>query len=125
MKRIVICCIIAAVIIASGIFSLIYTSLVTEDIARNIKQLREDFLNNDMESARAAAQKAGDKWSGFREMHFLTVDNDHALEITMTVKRIMSLLEREDDEVLTECEVMIELIEVYGREQVPDFMNIL
>lgn len=125
MKRIVICCIIAAVIFASGIFSLVYTSAVTEEIAQSVKQVRKEFLNSNMEAARAAAQRAGDKWGDFREMHFLTVDNDHALEITMTAKRIISLLEREDDEVLTECEVMIELIEVYGREQVPDFMNIL
>ena len=43
----------------------------------------------------------------------------------MTAKRIQSLLEKEDDEALVECEVMLELIEVYGREQMPGIMNIL
>ena len=125
MKRIITCCIIAAVIFVSGIFSLIYTSSVTEDIAQSLEQLRENFLKDDMEAARAAAQRAGDKWKRFREKHSLTVDNDHALEITMTAKRIQSLLEKEDDEALVECEVMLELIEVYGREQMPGIMNIL
>ena len=125
MKRIVICCIIAGVIFASGISALIYTSSITEDIAQSLEQLREEFLKGDMEAARAAAQRAGDKWKDFREMHFLTVDNDHSLEITMTAKRIQSLLEKEDGEALVECEVMLELIEVYGREQMPGIMNIL
>ncbi|HBH94105.1 MAG TPA: hypothetical protein DDX91_00010 [Ruminococcaceae bacterium] len=125
MKRIVICCIITVLIFASGVFTLIYTSSVTGNIARELRQLREDFLSGDTEAAKAAAQRAGDKWESFREMHFLTVDNGHALEITMTVKRIQSLLEKEDEEALTECEVTIELIEMYGDEQLPDFMNIL
>ncbi len=125
MKRILVCCIIAVLIFALGIFSLIYTSKVTEEIAQSVELVREEFINNDTEAARAAAERAGEKWRGFRKLHFLTVDNDHALEITMAAKRIQSFLDREDDEVLTECEVMIELIRVYGREQVPNIMHIL
>lgn len=125
MKRIIICCIIAALIFALGIFSLVYTSKVTEEIAQSVEQVREEFINNDAEAARAAAERAYEKWRGFRELHFLTVDNDHALEITMAAKRIQNFLDREDDEVLTECEVMIELIRVYGKEQVPNIMHIL
>lgn len=125
MKRIIVCCIIAALIFALGIFSLVYTSKVTEEIAQSVEQVREEFINNDIEAAGAAAERASEKWRGFRELHFLTVDNGHALEITMAAKRIQSFLDREDDEVLTECEVMIELIRVYGKEQVPDIMHIL
>ncbi len=125
MKRIIVCCIIAALIFASGIFSLIYTSNVTEEIAQSVEQVRDEFINNDIEAAGAAAERASEKWMGFRKLHFLTVDNDHALEITMAAKRIQSFLDREDDEVLTECEVMIELIRAYGKEQTPDIMHIL
>ena len=125
MKRIVLCIIIIAVIICFGTFSLLYTSSVTGAITDDLKQLQTDFGNNDLEAARACAQRINDRWESFCRLHFLTADNEHSLEITMTAKRIESLLEREDEEVLTECGVMLGLVRVYEREQMPSIMNIL
>ena len=125
MKRIVLSVVIIVIIIAFGVFSLIYTSAVTGAISDDLEQVRSGFLSGDLEAARAAAERVNERWENFCEIHFLTADNEHSLEITMTAKRIESLLEREDEEALTECEVMKELVRVYEREQMPGFMNIL
>ncbi len=125
MKRIVFCVVIIAVIIAFGTFSLIYTSSVTGTISHDLEQLQTDFQNGDYEAARACAERVNNRWEKFCKIHFLTADNEHSLEITMTAKRIESLLDREDEEALTECGVMMELIKVYEREQMPSIMNIL
>lgn len=125
MKRIVISIVIIGLIIALGVFSLIYTSNLTREISDNLEQVRKEFLSGDIEAARAAAERANSHWKSFCDIHFLTSDSEHTLEITMTAKRIESLLEREDEEALTECEVMKELVRVYGDEQVPNIMNIL
>lgn len=125
MKRIVLCIVIIAVIIAFGTFSLIYTSSVTGTISHELEQLRTDFQNGDYEAARACAERVNNRWESFCRIHFLTADNEHSLEITMTAKRIESLLDREDEEALTECGVMLELVKVYEREQMPSIMNIL
>ncbi|MBD5082316.1 MAG: DUF4363 family protein [Ruminococcaceae bacterium] len=125
MKRIVLCIIIIAVIICFGTFSLIYTSSVTGSITRDLEQLQTDFRDGDFEAARACAERINNRWESFCRLHFLTADNEHSLEVTMTAKRIESLLEREDEEALTECGVMLELVKVYEREQMPSIMNIL
>lgn len=125
MKRIVFCGIIALVIFAAGISALAYTSSVADNIIKGIEQVEWDYASGDIESAKKAAEKVSREWEDFRSVHFLTIDNDHALEITMTLKRICSLLEREDEEALTECEVMLGLIELYVGEQRPNILNIL
>lgn len=125
MKRIVFCIVIAAVIIVLGISTLAYTSKVTDKIYQDLEQIQTEFTSGDTEAAKATAARMIKHWQSFREMHFLTLDNDHYLEITVTAKRLESLLEKEDEEALIECEVMKELVKVYGRKQVPDIMNLL
>lgn len=117
MKRIVICCILTAVIFAGGTAGMFYTSRVGDEIAENLRQVRESFLAGDTEAARTAADKASERWNKFRDLHILISDNGHALEITMSAERIKRLLETEDEEVTVECGVMEELIRVYCREQ--------
>lgn len=117
MKRIIICCILAAVILAVGITSLVYTVKTGDYIMENLRQVSECFEKEDMEGAKAAAKKVSDCWRGFRRLHILITDNDHALEITMAAERIERLLEQEDDEVMIECRVMEILVEDYCGEQ--------
>lgn len=117
MKRIVICCILTAVIFAGGITGMLYTSRVGDEIAESVREVKESFLAGDIEAARAAAEKASERWRKFRDFHILIADNGHALEITMSAERIERLLEAEDEEVTVECGVMEELITSYCREQ--------
>ncbi|MCM1299049.1 MAG: DUF4363 family protein [Firmicutes bacterium] len=125
MKRIMTCCILAALIFAAGIAALFYTDKAADEIAESIRLIEDCCLKEDMEGARAAASKMAEEWESFRRLRLLTADSDHALEITMSAARITDMLQRENDEVLTECAVMAELIRVYKEEQLPNIMNVL
>lgn len=117
MKRIVICCILAAVIFAGGILGLIQTLRMGDSITDGLRRVTEAYDNGDMKEAKAAADDVSEKWENFRRLHILITDNDHALEITMAAERIKKLLELDDDEVKVECGIMEELISDYCREQ--------
>lgn len=117
MKRIVICCVLTALIFAGGIWGVIYTSKVGDDIRESIRQVKDCYSSGDKEGAMAAAKEASDIWRGFRELHILILDNDHALEITMAAQRLERLVESDSDEVTVECGLMDELVRSYCREQ--------
>ena len=124
MKRIVICCILTVLIFAGGIISLFYTSKVGDDIRESLRQVKECYLSGDKEGARTAAKEASEIWRGFRELHILILDNDHALEITMSAQRLERLIESESDEVTVECGLMDELVSAYCREQEISWGNV-
>ncbi|MCM1055119.1 MAG: DUF4363 family protein [Bacteroides sp.] len=117
MKRIIVCCVLTALIFAGGITGVIYTARVGDSITACLKQARESYLSGDKERAVGAAAEASDIWSRFRELHILIMDNGHALEITMSAERIKRLMEADDDEAIVECGVMEELVKVYCKEQ--------
>lgn len=117
MKRIVICCVLTAVIFAGGIWGMIYTSRVGDDIRESIRQVKECYLSGDKEGAMTAAKEASEIWRGFRELHILILDDDHALEITMAAERLERLIESDSGEVTVECGLMEELVRAYCWEQ--------
>lgn len=125
MKRIIVCIALTAAIFAGGTGCLFYTSSVSEKITENLTEVKRLYESGDAEGAAAAAERAGSDWRKFRELHVFSTDNDHILEITMSIARLENLIERESDELLTECSVAIELIEVYKSEIMPGIMNIL
>ncbi len=125
MKRIVLCIILAVLIFAGGTAALLYTNKVAYDITDSLNAVQSCYLNDDMEGAEAAAGKMEESWRKFRSLHMLMIDNDHTLEITMSAAKISNMLKRDNDEVLTECAIMKELIETYRQEQIPNIMNVL
>lgn len=125
MKRIIICCIITAVIFVGGILALCYTNNTADNITEDLKLIETCWLKEDKEGAMEAARRMETCWKNFRKLHMLTVDNDHALEITMSAAKITDMLKRENDDLLTECAVMSELIRVYKDAQSPVIMNVL
>ena len=96
---------------------MLYTLKIGDDIRESIRQVKDCYLSGDKEGAMTAAKNASEIWRGFRELHILIMDNDHALEITMAAERIERLVESDSDEVTVECGVMDELIGSYCREQ--------
>lgn len=125
MKRIIICCIITAVIFVGGILALCHTNNTADNITEDLKLIETCWLKEDKEGAMEAARRMETCWKNFRKLHMLTVDNDHALEITMSAAKITDMLKRENDDLLTECAVMSELIRVYKDAQSPVIMNVL
>lgn len=125
MKRIIVCVILTVIIFLGGTGCLIYTANISDKIAADLDEVSRLFLSGDSEGASAAAARASDDWQKYKRLHILSVDNDHILEITMSITRIESLLEREDEETVTECAVAIELIESYRNNNMPSIMNIL
>ena len=125
MRRIVICSILALAILAAGIWGVIYTTGFSDRLLSDVQSVADNFEQGNIEAARQAFSRAKESWDGFRDFHILVTDQEHALEITMCIARMESLLEQEEDDLLTECATAAELIEVYRQEQIPNITNIL
>lgn len=125
MKRIVICIVLSIIIFLGGIGSLYYTCRISDDILDSLEQAQRMYSEGNSEGAAQAVSQVRKSWNKFRDIHIFTVDNGHALEITMSMAKIESLLERDDEEIITECRVMGELVEVYRNEMMPSIMNVM
>ncbi|MCH5200949.1 MAG: DUF4363 family protein [Oscillospiraceae bacterium] len=125
MRRIVICIILALVILAGGICGVIYTTGFSDGLLTEVEAVAENFERGDIEAAKQAFSRVKTSWDGFRDFHILVSDQEHALEITMCITRMESLLEQEEDDLLTECATAAKLIEVFRHEQLPNITNIL
>ena len=125
MRRIVICSILSLVILAWGIFGVVYTTGVSDRLLRELGAVSENFEKRDFEAAKQALSRVQEGWDGFRNLHIFVSDQEHALEITMCIARMGSLLEQEEDDLLTECVQAAKLIEVFRREQIPGITNVL
>ena len=124
MRRIVICSVLALVILAAGIWGVIYTTGFSGKLLADVETVADSFEQGDIEAAKQAYSQAKQSWESFRNFHILVTDQEHALEITMCIARIESLLRQEDEELLTECAQAAELIKVFRREQIPNPANI-
>ena len=125
MRRIVICIILSLVILAGGIWGVIYTTGFSDGLLTELEAVTENFQQGDIEAAKQAYSRVRKSWDGFRNFHILVSDQEHALEITMCIARIGSMLEQEEDDLLTECAQAEKLIEVFRHEQLPSLTNIL
>ena len=125
MRRIVICSVLALVILMGGISGVIYTTGLSDRLLAEVEAVAENYEHGDIEAAKQACSRVRASWDGFRDMHILVSDQEHALEITMCISRMESLLEQEDDDLITECAAAAKLIGVFRREQLPSIMNIL
>lgn len=125
MRRIVICIILSLVILAGGICGVIYTTGFSDGLLTELEAVADNFQQGDIEAAKRAYSHVSESWDGFRDFHILVSDQEHALEITMCIARIGSMLEQGEDDLLTECEQAKKLIEVFRHEQLPSLTNIL
>ena len=125
MRRIVICSILALAILAGGIWGVVYTTGFSDRLLSDVEAVADNFEQGNIEAARQAFYRVKENWDGFRNLHMLVTDQEHALEITMCIARMESLLAQEEDDLLTECATAAELIEVYRQEQIPNITNIL
>ena len=125
MRRIVVCIILALVILAGGIWGVICTTGLSDGLLTDVEAVAENFRQGDIEAAKQACSRVRESWDGFRDFHILVSDQEHALEITMCIARMESLLEQEEDDLLTECAEAAKLIEVFRHEQLPSITNIL
>ena len=125
MRRIVICIILSLVILAGGVWGVIYTTGFSDGLLTDLKALEENYRQGDTEAAKQAFSRVKENWDSFRNFHILVSDQEHALEITMCIARMENLLEQQEDDLLTECEQAAKLIEVFRYEQLPSITNIL
>ena len=125
MRRIVICSILSLAILAAGIWGVIYTTGFSDGLLTDVEAVADNFQRGDIEAAKQAFFRVRENWDSFRDFHLLVSDQEHALEITMCIAKMESLLEQEDDELLTECATAVKLIKVYRHEQLPNVTNIL
>lgn len=125
MRRIVICVILSLTILAGGIWGVIYTTGYSDGLLAEVEAVAENFRQGDIEAAKQACSRVKESWDGFRDFHVLISDQEHALEITMCIAKMETLLEQEEDDLLTECATAAKLIEVFRHEQLPSITNIL
>ena len=125
MRRIVICSILSLVILAAGIWGVIYTTGFSDRLLADVEAVADNFERGDTAAAKQAISRVRENWDRFRDFHILVSDQEHALEITMCIAKMESLLEQEEDDLLTECATAAKLIEVYRHEQLPNITNIL
>ena len=125
MRRIVICSILSLAILAGGIWGVIYTTGFSDRLLADVEAVADSFQRGETQAAKQAFSRVKENWDSFRDFHILVSDQEHALEITMCIAKMESLLEQEDDELLTECATAAKLIEVYKHEQLPNVTNIL
>ena len=125
MRRIVICSILSLAILAAGIWGVIYTTGFSDALLSDVEAVADNFQRGDTEAAKQALSRVRTSWDGFRDFHILVFDQEHALEITMCIAKMESLLEQEEDDLLAECATAAELIKVYRHEQLPKITNIL
>ena len=125
MRRIVICTVLSLVILAGGIWGVIYTTGFSDSLLTELDTVSENFQQGDIEAAKQAYFRVRDSWESFRDFHILVSDQEHALEITMCIARMESLLEQEEDDLLTECAEAARLIKAFRHEQLPGLTNIL
>lgn len=125
MRRIAICIALALAILAGGIWGVIYTTRFSDRLLSDVEAVAVNFEQGDTEAAKQAYSRVKTGWDGFSDFHILVSDQEHALEITMCITRMGSLLEQEEDDLLAECATAAKLIEVFRHEQLPNITNIL
>ncbi len=115
MKRIIICGLIMITLVIIGIISLFYTESVTDAAARKVDEISASFENGDYDLTRRLSGELDKSWQDYYQGHIFMVDKDHAMEISMSISRIKSMAEQEDDDLPTECGTAQDLIQLYRR----------
>lgn len=125
MKRIVVCVILALSLAAAGSWCFFYSDDTAKNILEELEETERLYSSGDTEEAAAASARAKDKWNGFTEIRILSVDNEHEMEITMSMSRLVSLIESENEEAMVEWAAVKELVEGYKREISPFVLNVI
>lgn len=125
MKRVVLSGVLVAVMVALAVAGMIYTDNVIEDSRSSLAQVAAAYQENDGAGAAEAARTLERRWNGFCSTHIYISDNEHALEISNLVARILYLAQEMDDDLLVECAAADRLLELFGEEQAPSIFNIL
>ncbi len=124
MKRIVICLFITAVLIIMGAASLCYTDSVTREAADTIDSVAASFEQGDFAQAKSLTMRLSQNWENFIENHPFLIDEEHIMEITVSIARIKSLAEEESEDLPEECAVTRELVQLYREKNSVNLKNI-
>lgn len=124
MKRIIICGLIMITLVIIGIISLFYTDSIAESTERKVGEISESFEDGDYDLTRKLTNELDKSWKDYYQGHIFMVDKDHAMEISMAISRIKSMSEQEDDDLLTECGAVQDLIRLYRRKHDVTLENI-
>lgn len=124
MKRIIICGLIMITLVIIGIISLFYTDSVTDAAARKVDEISASFGSGDYDLTRKLTAELDKSWQDYYQGHIFMVDKDHAMEISLSISRIKSMAEQDDDDLPTECGAAQDLIQLYRRKHDLTWENI-
>lgn len=97
----------------------------TERLVNDVDMVIEASESGDFKAAAELSKELDADWGRFSSIKILIIDNEHCLEVTSSIAKIMSLTSREDESAIEECHSVKKLIYCYYQEQIPSFLNIL
>lgn len=124
MKRLIGCVIMAAVIFLFSIGAVWWCDKVTGDIKKDVAVIITATSDNDYDTAYKACLKAEGRWKDLSRKTVFVEDSDCDNEIIMSLSRIKQLCESRDEEIYTECTVLLELLDLFMQRQYPTLANV-
>ena len=125
MKRIVISCIILAVMSVGCFYSVEVLCDFTEKLIAQIHEIEDSFEKNDIEAANNAAKRLNEEWAEFVDFSILINDLGLAAEITSSIAEIQSFAEDNNDEIYASCDRAEAQIDLFRDMQMPTLWKIL
>lgn len=125
MKRVILCLALTVAVFSMAVWSYLSICGISDEIIPDISSVSSYAQSNNYSASLIFAEKANARWKEFLSGHIFVTDKEHIMEITTALTRIESLARQENEEVVTECDVVKRLIEVYLEKQEPDILNIL
>ncbi len=114
MRRTVICALIMAVMIITGIFLDIHTIRITSELSEGLKALEASADVLSPEEMRERAEKLSEKWESFCADNIFLTNNEGAFEISKSFVRIISCSVSDRQEFAEECHTAAQLVELYN-----------
>lgn len=105
-----------------GLWGLLRTEHTIDSMEKKLAEIESAAQSGDEKELYSLCGSLSEEWADFRHLAVLMTDSEHALEITMSIARIGKARE---DELVSECGVLRELLKTYRTEQKPTLLNIL
>ena len=124
MKRIILCISIVSCFILLSIFCLIHLKSCTEKISIQLENINYCLETDDTQGALAIARTLESDWVKSSKLALFYLEEEKVITISSSISRIISLINRENDEVYAECADLQEYVELIYETQIPYFRNI-
>lgn len=125
MKRLTVCIAIICFMIVIAIVALYNMQWSTKMIVSNVSQIIYSVNEGDTERAITLADETTGLWEHYTSIAYIYLEQDQLTRITISISKLKTLIQTNNDNLLSECESTIKLVEDLYRSQLPLLNNIL